>query len=467
MVLPMVHAGATAMAQPAPLGSAWLYSDPQLGPGAFRSDGSGHWSETTPTGAQWSFREVERNRAYLLLRDDSRRMWVRLSPGYGELRQEPATAWGRWVNGRWVSEDALPPLIDYQIRVGYFIPSDRTPTPYYEDKIAVLMSFVSEIYRQNLQARGFKARSLPFRMRAGKPAVALIRAPRPAAYYNNAPNYETSTLPQLDRILADIPASFGIPQKHLLIVLTESYGEEPAPVEWRGTIALGGRRSASGGIGVFSSWILRDELCARSVAEQRRLIFDTTPIKGRIAMSGRKPDSPRHVFIEDGFGAVAHEIGHALGLPHDRRDYVRDIMGAGFRRIRWNFADPPQTENGGIFSEEAIRMLMSSRYLATDLDMHDLVPPELRVRIIGATLDKRPASVTVEVDTSDDRGLRAAQFYCVQNDSVVGGRSLSGTRQVFREQLTIDAEMKGKVEIEATITDIGGNYTLKRVSWPA
>jgi hypothetical protein len=83
-------------------------------------------------------------------------------------------------------------------------------------------------------------------------------------------------------------------------------------------------------------------------------------------MGHGRPDSPRHYFIEHGCGAVAHELGHALGLSHDTRQDARH-HGQGFRRIRWNFADPPQPANGGAFSEENIRVLLSSRFLAAGL----------------------------------------------------------------------------------------------------
>ena len=287
--VPMVWRGGSATAQPAPSESAWLYSDPQ-GPGAIRSDGNGHWTEVTPTGMPWFFREIGRNSSSIELRDDSRSLRLRLHADYGEWLREPANVWNRWFAGRWVSPEALPPLIDYRIRLAYFIPSDRAPTTNYEQKIAVLMSFVSAIYDQSLQRRGFKARSLPLHMRSGKPAVALIRAARPAAYYNRAPNYQHNSEDHWRRIVADIPAWVGVPQKHLLLVFSESYGEEPAPVEWPGTVSRAARYSASGGVGIFSSWILRDELCAMSVGAQRQLIFDTTPIKGRIAMGYGKPE---------------------------------------------------------------------------------------------------------------------------------------------------------------------------------
>ena len=43
-------------------------------------------------------------------------------------------------------------------------------------------------------------------------------------------------------------------------------------------------------------------------------------------MSSGRPNSPRHHFIEDGFGAVAHELAHTLWLPHDTRQDARDFL---------------------------------------------------------------------------------------------------------------------------------------------
>jgi len=236
-------------------------------------------------------------------------------------------------------------------------------------------------------------------------------------------------------------------------------------MEWPGTVAQGARYSKAGGVGIFSAWILRDEFCALSVPQQRRLIFDTTPIQGRTAMGYGKPNSPRHHFIEDGFGAIAHELGHGFGLPHDKRRDTRDIMANGFRNIRWNFADPPQPDKGGTFSEDNLRILLSSRYLASDLDPDDDIPPVLNLRITGVRFDKKPASVTVQVDAADDRGLRAILFYAPHQDSVVGGRALTGKSQVFTQELAIGPPGSALLQIDATVTDVGGNYTTKRVSW--
>jgi hypothetical protein len=251
-----------------------------------------------------------------------------------------------------------------------------------------------------------------------------------------------------------------VPDRHLLITFAETYDSGPAPYEYPGGVALGGRYSASGGVGIFSSWILRDEFCATTVDAQRRLLFDETPVVGRTALGHGRPNSPRFEFIEDGIGALAHELGHALGLPHDKRQDHRDIMGNGFRNIRWNFADPPRPERTANFSEDNMRLLLSSRHLVAALDRGDNVPPKVNIRIVAAALDRTPPTVTVAVEASDDCGLRAVAFHARPQDSVVGGRWLNGRRQSWSEVLVIAPPAGGgEVAIEANVADGGGNIT--------
>jgi len=342
---------------------------------------------------------------------------------------------------------------DYQVRLAYFVPNDRRPTANYEQKIRVLMHFVTELYR----GPTFQGSGLALQTHGSEPMVHLIRGARPAAYYNGAPNYDRRQ--HWQRIIAEIPTSVGVPDKHLIVLFAETYDDGPARFEWPGGIALGARYSAAGGVGLFSAWILRDEFSATSVQAQRKLLFDATPIVGRTALGHGKPDSPRFEFIEDGLGAVAHELGHALGLPHDCRQNQRDLMCNGFRNIRWNFADPPQLERGAAFSEDNVRLLLSSRHLAADLDRSDNVPPEVSVRIVSATRDRHPASVRVAVEASDDRGLRAILFFARHQDSVVGGGWLDGKKQSFTQELTIEPSQSGDVQVEAYVTDVGGNLT--------
>jgi hypothetical protein len=437
---------------------AWLYTTP-AGQGFFQHEGGGRWFELTPDGHRLSFMEAGRSPQYVELYDAGRRMRLRLHPTHSEWRQEPQPQWVRLYSGRWISPSQLPALSDYEIRLAYFVPKDRQPIASYEPKIRVLMHFVTLLYRQSLGGRGHPAKDLVFQTRSGEPVIHLIRGARPAAFYNGAPNYPTN-FEQFGKLAAEIPPHVGVPEKHIIILFAETYDAVPARVEWAGSTAGGARYSNAGGLGIFSAWILQNEFTATSVTEQRKLFFDETPIPGRTAMGHGRPNSPRFEFIEDGFGAVAHELAHAFGLLHDCRRGTVDIMCHGFRNIRWNFADPPQPEKGGSFTEDNVRLMLSSRFLSTELDRSDNVGPRVTLRIVTAALDRQPAKVTVAVDTTDDRALRALTFFAPHQDSVVGGRWLSGKSQSFTQELTIEQPKSGEVQIHAQVADTGGNLTV-------
>lgn len=436
--------------------NAWLYAGAQ-GAGIFQWSSGSQWVERTSNGEVLLFEERARRDDSVDLYDAGRRLWVRLNAGFGEWREDGRSTWNRWYDGRFAPPEQVPVLSDYRIRVAYFVPQDRQPIANYGQRIRVVMHFVSELYRQSLAGHGSTKAGLPFQMGGGALVVHLIRGTKPAAFYTGAPSYDVQR--QWRSIIPEIPIAVGVPSKHLMIVFAETYDLGPAPFEYPGGVALGARYSSAGGVGIFSAWILRDEFCATTVAAQRAMLFDATPVLGRTALGHGRPDSPRFEFIEDGFGAVAHELGHALGLPHDSRQSARDIMGNGFRNMRWNFADPPQPERTAIFSDDNARLLLSSRHLATDLDTSDDTPPKVDVRIVAAALDRRPAAVTVAVDAADDNGLRALVFYAKHQDSVVGGRRLAGKRQSFSVELAVAPPKSGEVSIEAYVTDMGGNLT--------
>jgi hypothetical protein len=440
--------------------NAWLYETP-AGPGAFERNGAANWVERIPTGGQMSFEEKARTADYLELYDGSRRLWVRVHPTFMEWRQEPSSEWHRLHTGRWVAAGEVPFRPDYRIRVAYFVPSDRNPRPNYEQKIRVLLHFVSELYRQSLQPFGWRAAGLPFQERAGEPVVHLIRGAKPAAYYSGAPAYNGDE--QYRKLSESIPTTVGVATKQVIILLAETFDDGPAKFEWAGGIALGARNSTDGGLGIFSAWVLQDAFCATSVQAQRQLLFDATPIRGRVALGNGRMNSPRFQFIEDGFGVVAHELGHAFGAPHDLRG-ERDIMGNGFRNMRANFANPPQPGKTANFSEDGARLLLSSRHLAADPYLTDNSPPQVAIRIVSAARARGRASATVSVDASDDRGLRAVLFFLLDvedlsQSSTVGGRWLTGKQQSFTHTLVFDPPSSGQIGIEAYVTDQGGNLT--------
>lgn len=436
---------------------AWRY---QAGgqDGWFRKEAGKQWVEAATDGGRYDFEELARTPQYVELFDRGRTIWLRLYADHVDFRQGQKAAWGRLYDGRWVKAADLPRLAepDHRIRLVYFVPADRQPTADYAAKIRTLMHFVAELYRQDFTARGIDSPGLRFEGKDGVPVVHLVRGRHDAAFYTGAPNYDPQN--QWRHIPPELPRTIGVPNRNVLIVFAETYDEGPAPFEWPGGVALGGRLSTDGGLGLFSAWILRPEFCAATVARQKEMLFDATPIRGRTALGHGGKDSPRFEFIEDGFGAVAHELGHALGLPHDNRRDDLYIMGNGFRNLRRNFEPRPDPKRRVGFSDDNARILYSSRYLAPDAVLSDRVPPKVQLRWAGP-LQAGATTVRLAVDASDDQGLRAVLFYAAAQDSTVGGRALTGKAQAFEQALTVRPLRAGPYRIEAFVTDVGGNLT--------
>jgi hypothetical protein len=347
----------------------------------------------------------------------------------------------------------------HRIRLAYFVPRDRKPAEAYDRKVRVIMELVADVYRQDLRDKGYKTEGLRFETAkdGATPTAQLVRGERDAQYYNNAPRYDANA--QWTRLLPEIRRNVGDPQRQVIVVFAETYDDGPAEHLWPGVIARGAYNTADGGLAVFSAHLLRDEFCAATAEGQRRLMFDRTPVPGRKAW-GRAINSARGEFVEDGIGAVAHELGHALGLPHDRRDDARDIMGNGFRNLRLNFsAAPGDRDKRARFSDENARLLMSSRYLAGDLRPGDEQPPKVEV----SRPAKGPGGWAINVTATDDAGLRAIVIVDRTGGSVVAGRKLSGAKQTFRQTLPIKDAKADRLQLQVILTDDGGNQTRTNV----
>lgn len=265
-----------------------------------------------------------------------------------------------------------------------------------------------------------------------------------------------------------MPAKIGSPRRHMIVVFPETYDVGPAPVEWRGSVGVGSHYSADGGLAVMSAWILRDEFCARDLEGHKRYLRDATPIPGRTAFGTGRVNSLRFEFIEDGYGATAHELGHALGLPHDNRN-PDFLMGQGFRHLRANYPATPLPKRPVAFSPENTRLLAASRYLVPGVDRSDNIPPEARVQIEWSR--GRTPSAVVSIRATDDRTLRAVVFVDLDRDTVVGGEELKGRSQFLTHRISRRLHVGGNqpqrnlFRLLAMVIDGGGN--IARIEAPA
>jgi len=347
---------------------------------------------------------------------------------------------------------------DHKVRLVYFVPKDRRPTAKYADKIGVLMAFVNDLYVRDLRSKGYPSVGLDFEFQNSKPLVRLISGKETAGEYNGEPNYDVQR--QWRQILPEVEAALGKAADNLYVIFAETYGDGPAKFEFPGGLALGARFSSNGGAGMFSAWVLRDEFCATTIEGQLKYLADETPIVGRTALHRMKPDSPRFEFIEDGFGAVAHELGHAFGLTHDRRADDVDIMGNGFRFLRNNYLGTPGPKAG--FLMESARMLRWSRFISPQVDLSDNQPPVARITH-PTKLKAGATTILVGGELTDDKGLAAVLFFAPKLDWVVGGFDLEGPRVDMNEALIVPPLEKGQFELVVILVDRGGNIAQARL----
>ena len=458
-----------------------------------KENGSTRWVGRRSDGRSNEYEEVEATPEYVELRSVQTKNLLRLHADRIRLSKDGGKTWTPWYKGRWVETEKTvgasrdnsgvkpgkempPPLSDPDgtplpvgadvaasstdkpdnvIRLAYFVPKDRQPVRDYAARIAAVMSIVADTYKLDLQAKKYRNAGLTFESRNGLPIVHLVRGAESARHYNNAPEFKTQE--QWKRVLPEVAKAVGNPQRRVIVVFNETYEDAPEKSGWAGTIALGARYSTNGGVGMFSATMLQDEFSATSPKDLYRLLFDETPIPGKVVKNDFGAKSVRGEFIENAIGATAHELGHALGLPHDHRQDWNDIMGNGFRRLRANFTPNGPAKRVVGFSEENARLLMSSRYVASDLDWNDNKAPTVTLKF---TPRRKPLKLEVTID--DERGLRAITYMDRIKGSVIGGGALQGTHRSLEYAVPAAANHDGRCDIEAFVVDNGGNLTRTR-----
>ncbi len=304
---------------------------------------------------------------------------------------------------------------------------------------------------------GLPSRGPLFYGENGKLKIQVVHGKHPAVYYggggrtNAQPYYWLTWSAEIDEQLGSFWTNF-------YVIFAETYDESPADFEYNGTFALGNPFGTHGGGASISAWILRDEYCSLSPAEELNLFNDKTPVNGRqtYLWDGSKT-SLRGLMASVGIGALGHEAGHLFGLWHDHRDRDYYIMGSGFRDFKTNYCNNDGSKPMGISPEQA-QFASCCRLLNPGLDFSDDTPPAATLETTNE-VTAGTKSLSVKLSACDNKGLRYVIFFEKQSDSVCGGESLSGLSNSIEIKLTVPPLKPGKTELYAIVADNGGNKT--------
>ena len=243
----------------------------------------------------------------------------------------PALGWlllgacfGAWANTK-------PPLL-----IAYFVPTDRAPIPGYEERLDRVMMEVQRFYRDGMKAAGYGPLTFDLpRNNAGKLEVHIVPAKHAMSAYGR--NDSDKVRNEVESALA----AKGISVNHRTLVIFQVL------LKWDGATAIEIGPYVGGGSHLAgTAWVYDDVLLDPQQLSSKK----PGGFYGRACSVGE--------FNSHYVGGVAHELGHALGLPHvagPRSEAKHSLMGDG----NHTYGEELRKEGSGSYLHPASAMLLA------------------------------------------------------------------------------------------------------------